>query len=130
MAHSLLIKLYAFVHMCGQMTGMQVDGNDLSTRAKKLLDQAPNMYSLPDDQWELVSNPPPNPDWEAADKFVLAYSETHDFGGTQFAIVPAADFYLVDAECNESDGNDIHKFTHWRPLKPPKLENIPAELST
>lgn len=55
-------------------------------------------------------------------EFVLVYSETHDWMGTQFAVMRVADFYFYDPDCPEEMGTaDADVVTHWKPLTGPAL---------
>lgn len=49
---------------------------------------------------------------------ILVYSSTHDWGGTQFAVMRQADFYHQD-DTDDIGTADTKVVTHWKPLAGP-----------
>jgi hypothetical protein len=77
------------------------------------------------DGWMPVTDHyPPSHEWsEFAPRFLLCYSETHDWDGSQFAIFDSADFYAFNPEDSSEPGTPDSKcVTHWRPLPASPIE--------
>lgn len=65
------------------------------------------------------------PEWtEDRHAFVLVYSDSHDWQGTQFAVMRQSDFWDIDPEGDGEPGtDDARVVTHWRELRAPQTKS-------
>jgi hypothetical protein len=114
----------ALRHLHDKLKSGDYDGTDVMAAWIAVEDLACLLESTahePGDGWTAVTERLPA-FTEDQREFVLVYSETHDWMGTQFSVMRVADFYFYDPDCPEEMGTaDADVVTHWKPLTSPAL---------